>query len=296
MSQDRVSNPALKKCPSCGADAEGIQGAEGTQFEGKFKVCCAATNSDHEDEYPLGCPLGSETEWCATESKAAEVWNDRDVYGPETPPREPVNPVQEGRPEPIVLDLQDGRICLSKTTGGMVRLDVEGNHKKIATRYFDESEAAKIKEYLALQFPVEPSQPLQEGDATPVSEAFIHTALACGFVVGPEGLRRVASPAPKEWWIKCDICAGTGGLDANDACWQCIGTGKRIAPFHTPDEAIAGVLHDLVFEQDMHALSTNRPDREAPSIVKYLECAGWKLVREVLPTLEAEAQGPEVKP
>lgn len=76
----RHINPNLKKCPVCQADAEEAQGSEYSEFKGKFKISCAASNTDHDDEYPLGCPMNPETAWCETQEKAAEFWNDRDTY------------------------------------------------------------------------------------------------------------------------------------------------------------------------------------------------------------------------
>ena len=47
----------------------------GTPYEGFYKVGCAAGNTDHDDEYPEGCPEEPETLWYPTAERAAEAWN-----------------------------------------------------------------------------------------------------------------------------------------------------------------------------------------------------------------------------
>lgn len=53
------------------------------------------------------------------------------------------------------------------------------------------------------------------------------------------------------------------------------------SPFKTSEQAIAGALHDIVYEEDVNAIERNLCDKIAPSIIQYLESAGWKVSYEV---------------
>jgi len=110
--------------------------------------------------------------------------------------------------------------------------------------------------------------------------------------------------APGKYYSKCYQCKTViGDLDKRaPSCRPCavkLFQAKRtraidteIPPidqnvFATNEIAMAGALHDLIYEQYPASENNELSDRNAPSIILYLEAAGWKLVKVDAPPLGA---------